>query len=245
MKKRLSYILCFIALLFTACLSDNNDKTFRLGFDPSFIPLNTMGQETHLSGYTQEFFSMLGNSLANSIELVKFSWDDLLPQLKNNKVDGIVTTLNPYNFYKKDFDFSDPLIKTGPCLVSHKQALFKSFESLEGKILGIITGSTGEILASTQVYATIQSFDNPSNMLEALSKNQIDACLLDYLIAFAYCRDLFQNTLVISSTPYGDAGIRFMIKKTHPDKDRFISSINDFIDSSKNNDLIKKWQLPE
>lgn len=244
MKKLLSYTLCIIALLSTGCLSDKDNPIFRLGFDPSFIPLNTMGQEANLSGYTQEFFSILGNDLGKSIELFKFSWDDLLLQLKNDKVDGIITTLNPYNFYKKDFEFSNPLIKTGPCLVSNKHTIFKSFESLEGKILGIITGSTGEILASTQAYATIQSFENPSSMLEALSKGQIDACLLDYLIAFAYCRDLFQNTLVISSSPYGDAGIRFMIKKTHPAKDRFISSINDFIDTSKNNALIKKWHLP-
>lgn len=245
MKKILSAILCSIAILFAGCLSSKNPATFKLGYDPSFIPLNTMGQEANLSGYVQEFFSKLGKNLDESIDLLKYSWDDLLPQLKNNKVDGIITTLNPYNFYKRDFDFSNPLIKTGPCLVSNKHSLFKSFESLDGKILGIITGSSGEILASTQAFATIQSFDNPSSMLDALSKGQIDACLLDYLIAFAYCRDLFQDTLVISSTPYGDAGIRFMIKKTHPEKDRLLLSVNDLVKDSFNEELIKKWQLPE
>jgi polar amino acid transport system substrate-binding protein len=245
MKKTITAAVSAIAILFAGCLSNKSSTTFRLGFDPSFIPLNTMGQEANLSGYAQEFFSQVGKNLNESIELLKFSWDDLLPQLKNNKVDGIITTLNPYNFYKKDFDFSNPLIKTGPCLVSNKNAVFKSFESLDGKILGIITSSSGEILASTQAHASIQSFDNPSSMLDALSRSQIDACLLDYLIAFAYCRDLFQNTLVISSDPFGDSGIRFMIKKTHPEKDRLISSINDLTSSSKNDEFIKKWQLPE
>lgn len=245
MKKIISMTISVIAILFAGCLSQKNQATFRLGYDPSFIPLNTMGQESNLSGYCQEFFASVGKSLNESLELVKLSWDDLLPQLKNNKLDGIITTLSPYNFYKKDFDFSAPLISTGPCLISNKHATYKSFEALNGKILGIISGSSGEILASTQAHATIQSFDNPSSMLEALSKQQIDACLLDYLIAFAYCRDLFQDTLVISSKPYGESGIRFMIKKTHPDKDRLLSTINQMIETAKNDSLMTKWQLPE
>lgn len=245
MKKILSATLAIIAILFAGCLSNKKPSSFRLGFDPSFIPLNTMGQETNLSGYTQEVFAKIGQNLNDSIELLKFSWDNLLPQLKSDKIDGIITTLNPYNFYKKDFDFSEPLLKTGPCLVSHKQAVFKNFESLDGKILGIISGSNGQILASTQAHAAIQSFDNPSSMLEALSKKQIDAALLDYLIAFAYCRDLFQNTVVISSTPFGEEGIRFMIKKNHSDHNKLLNAVNNFIKSKMNKELIKKWQLPE
>lgn len=244
MKKILTMILGVLTILFAGCISQKNGSTFRLGYDPSFIPLNTMGQESNLSGFCQEFFADVGKSIGESIELMKFSWDDLLPQLKNNKVDGIITTLSPYNFYKKDFDFSEPLIKTGPCLISNKRALYQNFEALNGKILGIINNSSGSLIASTQAYANIQTFDNPSSLLDALSRQQIDAALLDYLIAFAYCRDLYQDTLEISSDPMGDAGIRFMMKKTHPEQQKLLESVNKAIDKRSHQALVKKWQLP-
>ena len=120
MKKYLLAFLGLVVLLFAGCYQGKNNTVLRLGMDPSFIPLNTMGQEIHLAGYCSELFQEVGKNQDESIELIKFSWDDLLPQLKSDKLDGIITTMTPYTFYKKEFIFSDPLINTGPVLISKK-----------------------------------------------------------------------------------------------------------------------------
>ena len=244
MKKVLIIAFGIIAFLIGGFYKSQNTETFRLGIDPTFIPLNLMGQETRLNGYCQDLFKSCGQSINQPIALVKASWDDLLPQLKNNQLDGIITTLSPYNFYKKDFIFSDPLLKTGPCLVSLRQNPFKNLKSLEGKIIGIIAGSNSENLAAENSEAIIQSFDQPQALLDALVRGQIDVAFLDYLTAFAYCQDLYQKTLIMTSAPFGDAGIRLMIKKNQPQALKLLKSVDQKIGTSEQTKLLEKWQLP-
>ena len=246
MKKILIASVVLMGILFTGCFHKPTKSTFRLGMDPSFIPLNTMGQEAHLNGYVQDIFHKVGNELKDSIELIKLSWDDLLPQLKNDTLDGIITTLSPYNFYKKDFLFSDPLMLTGPALVCRKNELYKDIKNLSGKILGIIAGSNSEVIALSDTQSIVQSFESPTSMLDALAKGQLDAALLDYLIAYAYTSDLYQSNLVITTDPYGDFGIRLMTKKSNPKASELTEGLNAILkDHGDLKSLLKKYQLPD
>jgi len=244
MKKALLAALVLITVIFTACMGEKKTATFQLGVDPSFIPLNTMGQEAHILGFLQDSYQKIGQNLNDSIMLIRFSWDDLLPHLKTGKLDAVITTLSPYNFYKKDFMFSDPLIKTGPCLVSSKTMPYKELEDLNTKILGIIMGANSETIAAGETSAIIQSFESPSSLLDALVRGQIDAALLDYLIAYAYCQDLYQDHLIITSEPFGEMGLRLMIKKDDPKSHQLIDGTNRFIESKDISSYLKKWQLP-
>lgn len=245
MKKATFLILGLMTLFFGGCFSQKDKSSFKLGIDPSFIPLNTMGQESHLYGFCQEFFTQVGNDLSENLELIKLSWDDLLPGLKSGKLDGIVTTLNPYNFYKSEFTFSDPIIKTGPSIVSQIKNPFKNLKALDGKIVGIIAGSEAVNFLTTQSSAVVQTFESPSSLLDALVRGQIDAAMLDYLIAYAYCKDLYSTQLVVSSMPFGDAGIRFMMKNTNKNLTKMMQTVDDLIKSSQTSSSLQKWQLPK
>jgi len=244
MKKIFSLIIGILILACSGCYQRGKQVSYKLGIDPSFIPLNTMGQENHLYGFCYETLQEVGASIKTSIQLSKFSWDDLLPNLKAGKLSGIITTLPPYNFYKKDYIFSEPLIRTGPVLICMKETLYRSFSALEGKILGVISASPGETLASTESPSAIQTFQTPSALLDALTRGQIDAALLDSLIAYAYCRDLYENTLIITSAPFGDSGIRFMAKKEAPEAQNLCDAINRYIGSSDQIQIMQKWGLP-
>jgi ABC-type amino acid transport substrate-binding protein len=243
-KKLMKAFMALIVILFVGCNKTSSPHTIKLGMDPSFIPLNSMGQESHISGYVSELFQKVGDETKISIELAKLSWDDLLPQLRHDKLDGIITTISPYNFYKKDFEFSDPIVSTGPCLISKKEQKISNLDQLNGKIIGIILGSSAELIASSNGGITIQSFESPSSLLDALVRGQIDAAMLDYLIAYAYTQDLYQKTLIITSSPYGDQGIRFMVKKTNNQGIKVLEALNSLLKESSTSELLQKWQLP-
>lgn len=244
LKKVFSALLAFIGIFFASCYKENKTDVMKIGIDPSYIPYNMMGQETYITGYIQELLQKIGKESKQSIELIKLSWDDLLPQLKTNKLDGIITTISPYNFYKKDFAFSEPIISTGPCLVCKKNQEFKDLDDLDGKILGIISGSSAELIAGKIAQITIQSFESPSSLLDALTRGQIDAAMLEYLIAYAYTQDLYQKTLVITTSAFGDQGIRFMTKKTNEKAIKMLEDIDGVLKEGSIDALLKKWQLP-
>lgn len=244
MKKFLVAFVIFAGLVFSGSLARSPQASFKLGIDPTFIPLNTMGQDTRLMGFCQEVFQTVGDEMNDSIELLQLSWDDLIPQLKTGKLDGIITTLNPYNFYKKDFDFSDPFLKTGPCLICTKQAVYKDLKALDGKIIGVVVSSNFESFIMKETTAAIQNFDSAAAVLDALSKGQIDAAFLENLIAHAYTSDLYSQTLVMTTDPYGDFGLRFMTQKTNKEGQRLLEYVNRTIEKSDMSSLLKKWQLP-
>jgi polar amino acid transport system substrate-binding protein len=243
MKKTVVILSVLVSILGVGCFNKPSHELFRLGMDPTFVPLDTLGQEANLTGLCQEVFHILGSEHKDQIELLKLSWDDLLPQLKTDRLDGIITTLSPYNFYKKDFLFSEPLIKTGPCVVSNRIKLYKSVQQLEGKIVGIIIASSHETYLKN-VDVALQSFDSASSLLDALVRGQIDAALLDHLIAYAYCQDLYQTQLALSTPPLSEAALRFMVKKTSSKGKKLLETFNQFVTSSSLNPLLEKWQLP-
>ncbi len=236
-------LLCLAFL--AACSSNSNSHSFRIGVDKSFFPIDSMGQEKNMFGFTQDVLAEVAAKHDLNIVYVPINWDNVISSIKDKKTDAVVSTLRPYVFYKKDFDFSSLFLPTGPVLITTEKASYKKIEDFSGKILGIITGSGDELLIETHSGVIIHTFDTINNLLNALIKGDVDGILLDTLLANAYCRDLYQGKIKVVSSPLTDEGLRLMSMKD--EHKTFIEEFNNTLEElehSKNyQGLLAKWQL--
>lgn len=244
MKKILLGFFSLLFMFFASCFSQKSPGTLRIGIDPSFIPLDTMGQEKNLFGYTQDYFQKIGKDHNERIEFVPITWDNLLNALRQGTVDGIIATIPPLNFYKKEFYFSAPLILTGPVLVCLKNKKIEGLSDLNGKILGVVDVSNAQLIAGSESTSIIQTFESVPLTLDAVIKGQIDAAFIDYLPAYAFTQDMFSKNLKIASKPYGESAIRLLVKHTDKKGLELLDWSDDQTNSSFAKKLLTKYSLP-
>ena len=81
---------------------------------------------------------------------------------------------------EENIDFSDPYFVADQSLLTTQDSGISTISDLDGRNLGVQTGTTGEIYANENAAgATIISFENPGDLFTALSAGNIDAILQD------------------------------------------------------------------
>jgi len=176
---------------------------------------------------------------------VNLSWDNLIESLYLKKVDGVFSSASLNLINQTKYSFSDPILKTGPVLIVPMQTGKISLTDLSGRIVAM--GKTQEELDLMRAYPDIQFvfYDSIVDALDKTVKGSFAACLIPILPANAYVKDLYQNELLISSSPLTDQGLRLLtLKDAHP---KLIKTFNEgLLDVQKNGQittLLTKWSL--
>ncbi|HEX8779780.1 MAG TPA: transporter substrate-binding domain-containing protein [Nocardioides sp.] len=85
-------------------------------------------------------------------------------------------------------DFSDPYFNATQALLTKKGAGYDSFESLEGKTLGVQVGTTGQTYAEDNAPEGVELkvFEDLALLLEAVKSGSIDAAINDNTVLIDY-----------------------------------------------------------
>lgn len=100
---------------------------------------------------------------------------------------------------EENIDFSDPYFVADQSLLTIEGSGIATLADLNGKNLGVQTGTTGEIYANDNATgATVISFENPGDLFTALAAGNIDAILQDIIPNAAQVAE--DDTLAIVET---------------------------------------------
>lgn len=244
MKLRL-FILLALTLFGLSSCSKSKSVDYQIGIDPSFYPLALNEQAASVFAFSDELLRHISHATKKDFRIINFNWDNLIEGLYLKKVDAVFSSapLNLINQTK--YSFSDLILKTGPVLIVPTQTGKISLKDLSGRIVAM--GKTQEELDLMKAYPEIQFvfYDSLVDALEKTVQGSYAACLIPILPASAYLKDLFQNNLIISSSPLTDEGLRLLtLKDAHP---KLLTTFNEgLLDAQKNgemNTLLTKWSL--
>ena len=239
-------LFLFSLVLVCACGNPMRGKEWTIAFDSSWFPMNFMGRDKQILGFTTELLQEMGALQKINVVKVNENWDNLIPNLQKEKYDAILSSMQPYVFYEKQYDFSHPFLLTGPVLVLPFDSMVTSFEQLSGKEIAIITGSADALLIEKFPGIIIRTFESIPDAFNAIVSGNVDGAVVDSLPAYAYCQDLYQNQLKVVGAPLTDQGLRMVA--LHDRAPALIESFNATIDklkkSGKYADLSRKWGLP-
>lgn len=237
----------FLIFLFSACGSSTSSYEYSIAFDPTWRTLDVGGREIPLRAFTMDVIQEVAKHEKLNIRLFERGWNSLMPALQNEDCDAILTTMQPYLFYEKLYDFSDIYLATGPTLVVLASSDVQSLEQMDGSIIGIQRDSSSALILEKYSGIIQRSYDTVPQALLDVTTGKIDGAMVDILTAHAFCNDLFQGQLKIVMPPLSNEGIRLVT--LHDRAPRLIEAFNHALKKMQSDgtyaELTKKWNLSE
>lgn len=195
-----------------------------IGLDDAYPPMEYRDENNKLVGFDIDFGNAIGEKLGVKIEWVSTAWDGILPSLKANKFDMILSSLSITDERKKEIAFSEPYIKGGPIVITLKgNTSVKSNDDLKGKVVGTQLGSTGDDAASAvNGIKELKKYDKITEALQELSNKRVDAVVADDQVGMYYIgldSEKYAEAYKMAEEPFGigfrqsDTALRDAVQK--------------------------------
>jgi polar amino acid transport system substrate-binding protein len=157
--------------------------TLRVGIAPIYPPL-AFKRDGKIVGVEAQFARKLGPALGTEISVVELSWDDLVPALRERRIDIIMSGMSISQARADLVGFAHPYLRVGQMMV---------FRSADAKRLrdqtainkprtrvGFVAGSAGEVYVRDQLSdAKPKSFESADAAVTALRSSGIDVFVDD------------------------------------------------------------------
>ncbi|MFE4706314.1 transporter substrate-binding domain-containing protein [Peribacillus simplex] len=177
----------------------------------------------------------------NKVEFKEVTSKTRMALLNNGDIDAIVATMTITEDRKKEVDFTDVYFDAGQSLLVKKGSDIKGIDSLKGKKVLAVKGSTSAInIREKAPEAQVLEFENYSEAFAALKSGQGDALTTDDSILYGMADEDPSYVLVggtFTEEPYGIA-----VKKGNADfVDELNKALKSLKDSGKYDEIHDKW----
>lgn len=244
MKAKTVFLFLILVSLFSCGKSSSNGGR-KVGVDASWYPLQLGPRDNNVTAFSTELLTEIGKVEKIPFVKVTVNWNDLLEGLQQNQYEAIFSSMPPYIFNEKLYDFSDIYLYLGPVLVVPVSSSISSLDMLSGKEVAVITGSNNDLILQKAPGVLIRYYDSIPQALNDIVHGTIDAAVIDVLSATAYCSDLYQGLLRIATPPLNDEGLRLITR--HNMSSDLIKGFNQGLAKLKKNGdyqrIMAKWGL--
>jgi len=155
-----------------------------VGSDITYPPFESVEGEEFV-GFDMDLVREIAKRLGLEIEIVNTAWDGIFPALIAHKFDVVISAVTITPERDEEMDFSDPYFDSDQSIATKEDSGIKTKADLEGKILGVQTGTTGELeakkIAEEINIAEIKTYDTILLAFEDLKAGRIDAIINDFL----------------------------------------------------------------
>lgn len=201
MVRKISLIVLILALIatFPGCASEKKEKRLEkpkkvfktlkeglltVGSDVAFPPFEFKDEKTQeIVGFDVDLAKEIGKRLGLKVEFVPANFDSIIPALKANKFDCVISAMTITEEREKQVDFSDPYIDSDQSLAVKTGSPIKSTKDLKGKVVGVQRGTTGELKAKElqQQFGIkeVRAYDDTLLAFEDLKAGRVDAVVND------------------------------------------------------------------
>ena len=179
----LTSLIVLAACIISACGS-RDKNTLVVGMDLSYPPFETIGPSGKPEGVSVDLAEALGKSLGRPVRIENIPFTGLIPSLKTNKIDCIISSMTDTPERRASIAFSDPYLSTGLALLVSRESPIQSQQDLDqvGKTLAVRQGTTGEVWARANIKnATILSLEKESAAVLEVIQGRADAFLYDQM----------------------------------------------------------------
>ena len=221
----------------------NSGLKLRVGTTGIVLPYSYYEGAT-LTGYDIELARRFASWLGAEVEFRVYDYGGVIAAAATGEIDCIMADLNITPERAERIDYSDVLFTEEVALLvkddspAVKSEGYSSITDLDGKRIGVLTGSIGgEIVKGVLPSAEVSYHDNYANMTSALSSGKIDALLEDDFVVL----ELEHNN---PDFKHIDGYLRtfdkaFIFTKS-PEGDKIRNQFNEFVQKLKADGTLKK-----
>lgn len=158
----------------------------------------------------------ISKDLGVQLEIIEMGYEELLPELNNDKVDIVISGMVPDEARKASADFSRVYYqpKQGIMVRAEDKEKIKSIGDFKGKKVGVQPGTVQEKIAREQIKdAEIVTLEKISDIVIELKSKKIDAMVVELPVAKDYEKN--NNDLSLSEVQVKEetSGFSIAVKK--------------------------------
>ncbi len=158
-------------------------SSVRIGVDATYKPFTYKTPDGKLTGFDVDIANALCAEMKARCSFVESSWEGIIPGLRANKFDAIVSSMSITEERRKAVDFSDKYYQTPTAIIAKAGgAIDGSTASLKGKRVGALKSSIQETYAKAVLApagATVVPYDSTQQAYLDLRSGRLDAVVVD------------------------------------------------------------------
>ena len=164
------------------------NKELVVGSSATYRPFAYESPTKEIVGYDVDMIKAIAQKAGLQIKVVNTPWTGIFASLNNGDVDLIISGVTINDKRKQSYDFTTPYFEARQLIAVQTSSTAKSLKDLAGKKIGVVTGSTGDDMASREFGKTntdIRRFESTPVVISELVNSGIDAAIGDNgVIAF-------------------------------------------------------------
>ena len=213
-----------------------------MGNDTTYPPFESIGDNGDPEGFDVDIAMELADRLGLELEVVTTAWEGIIPGLKTDKYDILMSAMTITDERLAEIDFSDPYIDSNQSIAVKKGTTdIVSEEDLVGKVVGVQVDTTGQFTAEEIAgIKEIRKYDTILLAFQELELGRIDAIMNDYPVNAYLSKIRGQTEVVTTVTTDEQYGIG--VKKGN---DQLLEAINqalaDMDADGTYNEIFDKW----
>lgn len=215
MKMRNLLILGTVAALSCSVLSVSaEEKTWVIATDTVFRPFEYTDEDGQLVGIDVDIVAAIAEDQGFSYEMNSLGWDAAIAACQARQADGMIAGASITDERKESgWMFSDGYFDATQSMAVKGDSDIAGFEDLEGKLVGVKTGTQGATYAESlkdEYKFDITYFEDSPTMYQAVVGGQVVACFEDTPIMLDSIKANGIDMTVVEGTenegsPYGFA----------------------------------------
>ena len=187
-SRPLATLVAGFALLCASGLALAQGKELVVGSSATYRPFAYESPTKEIVGYDVDMIKAIAQKAGLQVKIVNTPWTGIFAALNNGDVDLVISGVTINDKRKQSYDFTTPYFEARQLLAVQKDSTAKGLKDLAGKKIGVVTGSTGDDMASREFGKTnpdIRRFESTPVVISELANNGLDAAIGDNgVIAF-------------------------------------------------------------
>jgi polar amino acid transport system substrate-binding protein len=158
------------------------NKELIVGSSATYRPFAYETPSKEIVGYDVDIIKAVAQKAGIKIKIVNTPWTGIFAALNNGDVDLVISGVTINDKRRQSYDFTAPYFEARQLIAVHQSSNVKSLKDLAGKKVGVVTGSTGDDIASREFGKTntdIRRFESTPVVISELVGSGVDAAIGD------------------------------------------------------------------
>lgn len=164
----------------TAEPADTSKGTLVMGTNAAFPPYEFTESDGTIAGIDAEIAKAVADKMGYALEIKDMEFDSLIPAVQGGSIDFALAGMTVTDERKESVNFSDTYATGVQVIIVKDGSEIASADDLEGKTIGVQSGTTGDIYATDDYgQENVKQFANGSLAVQALLNDQVDCVIID------------------------------------------------------------------
>jgi polar amino acid transport system substrate-binding protein len=181
-------------------MSSASAQTMKVGANIGNVPWEFQNEKGEIVGFEIDLMNEVGKRIGQKVEFVNIPFQGLFAAVQSGQINAAVSSITITKKRLESVSFAQPYYDSDQSLTVTKASGIKNVEGMAGKVVGVDTGSTGDIWAtenkSKYKFGDIRRFEGLNPAMLDVAAGRLDGYISDIPALLYYVKDKPQFAVV-------------------------------------------------